>query len=132
MTDILQERDAFDYSLDGFTSEEIVKAYTKLMIISEPSLVILMAQVNLNWIDDDAEFDVKTLNRIANSIKEWCENVKPKQTTFSVGENLENELCTIQVNEEDTIEKLIKAFLSNLCKIQSWDQYNREVRVLKH
>lgn len=34
------------------------------MTISEPSLVILMAQVNLNWIDDSAEFDIKTLNLI--------------------------------------------------------------------
>jgi hypothetical protein len=132
MTNILPKNSTFDYRLDDFTPEEIVKAYTRLITTCEPCLVILMAQVNLDWIDDDAEFDTKTLNCIANSIKEWCENVKPKETTFSVGENLESRLCSIRVDEEDTTETLIKAFLDNVCKVQSWDQYNYEVRRLRY
>jgi hypothetical protein len=109
---------------DDFTDSEIVKAYTRLMLTCESKLAILMAQV-------DVSFNVNSLETIAAAIKEWCKNVKSQETTFSVELNVENRLSIINVDEKETSEVLVKAFLEGLTTVRGWDSYQLYVDQLK-
>jgi hypothetical protein len=113
------------HCFDEFTPEQIVKGYTRLMETCEPELAILMAQVNI-------ASEINSLETIAATIKQWCIDVKSQETTFSVGLNLENRLTTTNVNEDDTPEILVKAFLESLTRVRNWDRYQLYVAQLKH
>lgn len=92
---------------DEYTDSEIVKAYTLLMKISDPRMRVLMVQVPI-------EQDITDLSVIAKAIREWClVGVKPLEGSIhpaTVGENVENELSIIRVDEGDTPETLVVAF----------------------
>lgn len=94
--------------LDKCTDAQLVKAYTRLMMVSDPGLSILMAQVPIPEGDK--------LDAIAAAIRTWClEGVKPLEECIyryhtTVEENVENELTITDVLDTDTVEGLLAAF----------------------
>jgi hypothetical protein len=92
--------------IDNCTDGQVVKAYTRLMMVSDPGLGILMAQVPIPEAND--------LDAIAAAIRAWCfEGVKPLEASIypaTVEENVENELTITDVMDTDTVEGLVAAF----------------------
>jgi hypothetical protein len=77
------------------------------MMISEPGMSILMAQVPVSKTTTD-------LVVIAAAIRGWClEGIKPLEDSIypaTVEENVENELYITDVDDTDTVEGLVAAF----------------------
>ena len=100
--------------LDQCTDAQVVKAYTRLMMISEPAMSILMAQVPLDKATTASKMLGTDLTCIATAIIEWClRDVKPLEATIypaTLEENLENELTITDVLDTDTAEGLVTAF----------------------
>lgn len=91
------------------SNSQLVKAYTKLMMTSEPEISMMMALVPIGNCTTD-------LTTIATAIRDWClQGVKPLEesifpTSASVEECVENQLTITDVGDSDTCETLVTAF----------------------
>lgn len=92
--------------LSLFSHVKIVKSYTKLMLVSRPKLAQLMATISLSR-------EINTLEGLAQVIEEWYTS---PATTICLLENLEDQLNSIDIDETDTSDKLIKEFFDVVSK----------------
>lgn len=94
-------------NLDRCTDAQVVKAYTRLMMVSDPGMAILMAQVPVDKTTND-------LMAIATAIVEWClvgvKSLEGNTYPATVEEVLEDALTVTDVTDTDTAEGLVNAF----------------------